>query len=183
MSGMGLAGSSSVIRAAFLLELPGGTHLLPFKRVIYFPAAPVCHLHLHPSAPGSFFHLQRRQRVIMALLPPSYWVQWLHWTDRKSPQYPPRLKVFTFITSAYLLPPEVTCSQALRDEDVDISGDRGSVHHTTLFFLEVGFTWVCFCSVLPWAPWVMMLHVWQMLSLPNQLCMHFCTTWMQPTLS
>ena len=52
-----------------------------------------------------------------------------------------------------------------------------------LFFLEVGFTWVCFCSVLPWAPWVMTLHVWQMLSLPNQLCMHFCTTWMQPTLS
>ena len=130
MSGMGLAGSSSVIRAAFLLELPGETHLLPFKRVIYFPAAPGCHLHLHPSAPGSFFHLQRWQHVIMALLPLSYPVQWLHWTDWKSPQYPPRLKVFTFITSAHLLPPEMTCSQALRDEDVDISGDRGSVHHT-----------------------------------------------------
>ena len=65
MFGTGLTGSSSVVRAAFLRELPGGTHLLPFKCGIYFPASSRCRLHLHPSAPGSCFHLQRRQRVIM----------------------------------------------------------------------------------------------------------------------
>lgn len=61
MSGTALAGSSGLLSS---WSFQGGTHLLPFKRGIYFPATPGCHLHVHPSAPGSWFHLQRRQRVI-----------------------------------------------------------------------------------------------------------------------
>ena len=56
--------------------------------------------------------------------------------------------------------------KVLRTEEQTVLADyfvicngTSSTHIKALFFLEVGFTWVCFCSVLPWAPWMMMLCV------------------------
>lgn len=189
MSGTALAGSSGLLSS---WSFQGGTHLLPFKRGIYFPATPGCHLHVHPSAPGSWFHLQRRQRVITfkplsTSGPPASLLMGpvitLDWPGKPTIPSPSQSLFLHHICMPFATWGDVYRPWGMRMCTFLGTAVLSTIPFEALFFLEVGFTWVCFCSVLPWAPWMMMLCVWQMPSLPTQLCMHFCTTWTQPTLS